>query len=258
MRFNSSESIRGFTLIELLIALLVGSIILLGVSSFLQNSASAHKRVSNLRLLQDDAGYGATLLRQQIAQIGYRSVNRAFIDTRRLPVAELNQQFPAVDGEWLAGQTIKADASSMSYRFSGASTAMATPDGSIQNCVGDSIDEDTIVESVLRLENGLLTCTVNDVTETIMGGLQGSAVEQMQVHIGIDDGNDRSIDRFINATAAADTDFVNAKYIRIRFLLASEDYALDSHQTYMFDGAEQTATDLKLRKEVVIAMGIRN
>ena len=133
-KFTGPET--GFTLLELLLALLVSSIVLLGVSGVLQSSANAHKRVSNTRLLQEDAGYGATLLRQQLAQIGYRSVNRALLDTRRLPVAELHEQFPAVDGKWLDGQTIKGDASSLEYRYSGATNELGNADGSILNCIG--------------------------------------------------------------------------------------------------------------------------
>lgn len=252
------HNILGFTLVELLLAMLVGSIVMLGVSGLLQSSAKAHNRVASARLLYEDTDFGSTMLKQQIGQIGYRGVVNDQLGTRSLPIPDQRQIFPEEAGEWLPGQIVKADGTSLSFRYSGASTELDVADGTILSCTGDSIDSLTVVESTITLQSGVLSCFSQGQNEIIMGGSNGIVIEQMIVEIGVDDDNNYTVDRMVPATTAVATDFLNTKYIRVKLLAASEDRTIDHHQRYIFNGVETTSTDNRIRKEVVVAMAIRN
>lgn len=255
--YRSSNS-KGFTLIELLLALLVGSIVMLGVSGLLQSSAKAHNRVASARLLHEDTDFGSTMLKQQIGQIGYRGLINDLVGSRALPVPDQAFIFPEDAGNWVAGQILKADNTSLTFRYSGASTETDDADGSILSCTGESIDSMTVVETTIRLQDGSVICSSQGLNEIIMGGSNGVLIEQMLIEIGVDDDNNFSIDRMVPASTAVETDFLNARSIRLKLLAASEDRAIDHHQRYIFNGTEITSTDNRIRKEVVIAMAIRN
>ncbi len=255
---NSNHRHSGFTLLEMLIVLVIASIVLLGSTTIVSTSADSRHRVSNIRKLQEEATLLTQLFQHQLSQIAYRSIDDSLISTRHLPVQHQNVVFPAVAGDWEAGQVIKADGASITFRHSGASTIDGEADGTIFSCMGDTVSQDEIVETRFFLIDRQLGCTVADDTQSVSGSTSSTGIDEMLVEIGIDRNNDSSIDEIILATEATDEDFSNTRLLRIRLLLSSEDGALNFNQNYSFNGEDRTSDDFRIYKEVVVASAIRN
>lgn len=84
-------------------------------------------------------------------------------------------------------------------------------------------------------------------------------VEDMQILYGIntDDDAGRAVDDYV--TAAGVSDWAQVVSIRLALLLRSpEDNLARQPQVYRFDGAEQTATDKRLRQEFETTITLRN
>ena len=253
-----SDKESGLTLIELLVAILISSVILLGITTLLASSAQTRNRVSNIHLLQEEATLASQILPQQLAQIGYRGVDTSLLDSRRLPITSLGFAFPEVNGEWAAEQTFKADSTSFSFRYGGASNVDGDPDGTIRTCIGDSVGVEDLAEVRIFLSNGALLCTDGVTTETLIGSANNIMVEQMIIELGVDNTDDRRIDTFKLVGDATDTDLLNTSLVRIRLLLATNDRAIKFNQQYYFNGATITATDNRIRQEIVVAATTRN
>jgi len=133
----------GFTLLELLIAITISTIILLGISTVLIISANNRNQAVGLQQLQKEAITASQILKLQLSQIGYRSVNDSLVASNTVPVKALDKEFPEVVGNWSVGQILKADAvaNSLAFRFGGASDTDGNPDGSIRTCLGDLVGE---------------------------------------------------------------------------------------------------------------------
>lgn len=249
---------RGFTLLELLIALVISSVLLLGISKVLISSAEAQNRVSSIRQLNEDAALLSQFLRLQLAQIAYRPIDMALQDTKQMPIQDTTIKFPAVENEWAVGQVIKADNTSVTFRFSGSDDQDGNPDGSIISCITSPVGEDEIVETQLFLLQGELGCSANSEVEILAGSAARTRVERMLVELGTDSNDDRVVDSMVAAATADESDFINARIVRIRLLLATADRAIKFNQDYSFNNQIFTAPDFRLRKEVVIAMAVRN
>jgi len=254
----TSHRQTGLTLLELLVALGISSIVLLGITTLLASSAEARNRVANSRILHEQATLASQILPQQLAQIGYRAVDTSQLRSRIIPVTDPVQKFPAVDGEWESGQTIKADNTSLNFRFSGSSDISNNPDGTIRTCTGASIGIDDIAKVRLFLENNALRCSDGTTNELLIGSADNLLVEQMLIDFGVDATDDERIDSFISSTDATNEDYLNTSLVRIRLLLATKDRAIRFHQKYYFNGATHTATDKRIRQEVVIVVATKN
>ena len=214
MSKKDKQKSHGFTLLEMLITLVIASIVLLGSTTIVSTSADARHRVSNIRKLQEEATLLSQLFQHQFSQIAYRSVDSTLVDSLQLPVQHQNLVFPAVPGEWDAGQVIKADATSVTFRHSGASTVTGDADGTIYSCLGDAVTEDDIVETRFFLIDRQLGCTVGNDTLSVSGSTAASGIEEILIEIGVDNDGDRSIDEIMLATDATDDDFANTALLR--------------------------------------------
>lgn len=249
---------RGFTLLELLIALLISSILLVSMGTMLQSSGEARNRVSSIRQLHEDTTLLSQLLSQQLAQVAYRPIDQILLDSKKMPVQGHPIKFLTVENEWVAGQVVKADNTSFTFRFSGADDADGNPDGSITSCLAMPVGETDIIDTRLFIRDGQLGCEVNNQVEILAGSSTTTKVEEMFVEIGVDNDDDLILDSMIPAESASETDFLNARLVRLRLLLASADRAIKFNQSYRFRNQNYTSTDFRLRKEVVVAMAIRN
>lgn len=249
---------KGFTLLELLIALVISTIIILGITTVLLSSAEARNRVVGLQQLQEEATVASQLLKQQLSQIGYRGIDLALIDSRVIPVNALDQEFPAVVNSWQAGQIVKADTNSLTYRFAGATDFDGNPDGSIRTCLGGVVGQGEIIESRLFLTDGELRCQVGADTEVLAGDTEDTVVEQLLVEFGIDSNGDLLLDTFKPAATSTQNDLLNVLFVRIRLLVASSNNAASMSSDYRFNGGNFNSSDNRIRREVVVAMDLRN
>ncbi len=249
---------RGFSLIEVMISILIGSLVMAAATGMIRTSALTRGIVSSNAELQQEAFFATHALRQQLAQIGYRSIDRAGIAGRTLPIASPERTFPAVSGVWEEGQTLRAAGNSLWYRFDGASAADGSADGSIYDCLGNALPFGVAYEVQLSLQANQLVCTVGADSLALVGSANGTQVEQLEFSLGVDTDGDNGIDLNVAASAATAAELRDARHIMVRMLLASPDNVLSHNQTYRYQGVDVTATDRRVRNEVVVSVGLRN
>lgn len=246
----------GFTLLELLISMSIGIIIVFSASGLMLTTAESRKAVKHSAELQEEAFFVTHLIKQQLAQAGFRSMNSS-PSYRSIPVPNLYDHFPAVSGSWNDGQLIRIAGNSLFYRYDGASLPDGTPDGSIYDCLGNAIPAGTIIESSISLQGNSLVCTVGTNTALLIDGSLDTRVEQMNIALGVDSNNDGQIDQSIDSSVATTADFEDTRSVTIRLLLSSKDNVIKHNQTYYFNGTT-TATDNRLRVEAVVTAALRH
>lgn len=110
----------------------------------------------------------------------------------------------------------------------------------------------------IALTNGRLICSSDGVQQTLLGSDETLDVDMFTITLGIDDGNDGSIDRYVDSTAATDVDLVAAREIVLRMLLVSNKQLDALNRSYIFDGSEIAYPDNYYRRELLIRTMLRN
>lgn len=248
--------IKGFTLIELLVSLAIGSTVTgAGLSLYLQMSKT--RSVLQVELdLQEHSYFAHETLRQYINQAGYRPLQTALANSPLLPVNDMNQSFPEINGRWASGEFIRAVDSGVLFRFEGASDASGVADGSMVDCEGTSIAEGEIAEVLFSLVDGAMLCTSGGAVVTVIGDDEDIQIEQIAVDWGIDTNNDDSVDEYRAAdlSIAANETLLA---IRVSLLFSSRDEVQNNPVTYSFNGVDYSATDSRLRRESVTTLQIK-
>lgn len=255
---SSPRSTSGFTLIELMISIAIGIIILSSAVGLVYTSAETRSIVKHSAELQEEAFFITHTLKQQLAQTGYRGIIDGNPSSRSVPVATRATSFPSVPGEWETGQVIKTAADSLSYRFDGASQLDGSTDNSVFDCLGIPIPQGSLQVTEISLVDNQLVCTVDTESIVLIGTDQGIEVEALDFTLGINNIDDNGVDQYIDASSATTEDFLNTRHVALKLLLATRDGVTRNNQTYRYNGAETTATDNRLRLEVVVSVAIRN
>ena len=251
-------AMSGFTLIELMISMTIGILVLGAATGLIITAADSRNIVKHMAELQEEAFFVTHTLRQQLAQTGYRGIIPGTPSARSIPIASRTATFPSVSGDWQAGQVIRTDNNTLFYRYDGASHSDGTADGSVYDCLGNAIAQGSSQVAAISMQSNQLRCTVGSDTALLVGGGQNTRVEQLSFALGLDNNNDGGIDQIIDSTAATTTDFMNARHLTVRMLLATRDGIIKHKQTYRYNGIETTASDHRLRTEVVVSVAIRN
>ena len=249
---------KGFTLIELMISLTIGVIVLTSATGLVVSSANARRIVKFSAELQEESFFVTHLLKQQLAQAGYRRIGIASTATRAIPIPNLDDHYPAVTGKWLSGQLINISAGALSFRFDGASHADGTADGSIYDCFGNAVPFGVVIESSIAMQGNSLICSIGTNTTPLIDGTGDTIIEQLVFTLGVDSNNDKNIDSTVDSSVATATDYSNARNLTIRMLLASRVGVIKHNQTYRFNGVDITATDNRLRTEAVVPVALRH
>lgn len=242
-----------------MVAMTIGLIVIGAAISLFRNTLSHQRSVTHNALLQEESFFVSHVLRQQIAQIGYRPINVLKVEGRDLPIEDLSTAFPAVPNSWEEGQTIKLEENSLSYRYYGSSNGSAAADSSVFDCFGNPVANGVVQINVISLTDNQLVCgTGGTVTAVIAGAQESIVIEQFVFELGVDDDDDAEIDRNIDAALATSADFINAKQITVRLLLTTTNNTAADITPYTFNGEEFTPTDRKLRTETEVSMALRN
>lgn len=259
--FHSSSSrtiCSGFTLIELLVAMVIGTIVSGAAISLFKTSIARHQSTTYLSQLQEESFLISHVLKQQMAQIGYRPIIDARLNGRLMPIDDRQRAFPEIENVWDSGQTIKLTDSVLSYRYHGASKDDLTADFSIFDCLGNPVAEGAIQVNQLSLQDNQLICETDNDASAILGESEHVWVENIAYEISVDDDSDHVVDRTIDASVATNSDFTNTQQLTIRLLLATPDKIASDNLTYYFNGEEFTSTDRRLRLESEISFALRN
>lgn len=249
---------RGFTLIELMISLTIGVLVVSAAIALGTTAANSRKIVKHMAELQEEAFFVTHTIRQQLAQTGFRGIVPGNPSARSIPIASRTTVYPEVSGEWKSEQVIRITNNTLFYRFDGASFSDGTPDGSVYDCLGNLLPQGSLPVSALSMQNNQLVCTVGADSALLIGGGQGIRVEQLGFSLGVDNNNDGGVDQIIDSSAATTNDFINTRHLSVRMLLATRDGIIRHNQTYQYNGVQTTATDHRLRTEVVVSVAIRN
>ena len=252
------SGMSGFTLIELMISLTIGALVLAAATGLMVTAAEARNSVKHTTELQEEAFFISHVLKQQLAQIGFRNIGPLSGITRAMPIASKNTAYPFESGEWENGQVIKLDSNGFSYRFEGASLASGVADGSVYDCLGTAVPAGTSVVATVELQSDQLLCTVGTNNAILIPGGTGVSIEQLIIQLGVDTANSGTIDRVVDSTTATTSDYLNARHVTIRMLLASRDNIVKYNKDYHFNGTDLTASDKRLRTEAVVSVALRN
>ena len=248
---------NGFTLIELMISLAIGSIV---ISAGLTLYAQMSKSTSLVRaesLLQENAYFIRQVIQQYINQAGYRPAKKTTLIATLLPIDYKEKAFPEVTGKWKSGEYIHTDDDGLSIRFMGASNDTGSADGSIVNCQRAAIDESTVVELSIKVENGTLLCNSAGADVVLVDEKDGLNIEQYVISFGVDTNNDQNVDKYMDATSATSMDDPILA-IRWSFLLSSLNNVLSESADYTFNGSAYTSSDKRLRHETSIWLDLKN
>jgi len=255
---NGKIFVEGFTLLELLIYMVIGTIIMSAGIMIFKNSAAQRHSVARAAELHQESFLASSILSQQFGQIGYRQIDETLVSGRAIPLATLDSGFPEVSGKWVAGQIINGTADSIIYRFQGASNADLSADNTIFDCSGLPVSAGTTNETLLTYQNNQLHCTTGGQTNILIGINDSVEVEQLIFVLGVDNNNDGAVDKQVPSVTASNSDFINARQITARLLLASVDNAaLDVHP-YQFNNQDILPSDRKLRFETEVTVTLRN
>jgi len=252
------EKHDGFTLIELLVAMAIGTIVTGAAISLYRTSIAQNQSVIYSSQLQEESFFISHVLKQQMAQIGYRPIHKAKLTGRTMPIDDLQTAFPEVANSWEMGQTIKVTGNVLSYRFHGASADDLSPDFSIFDCLGNPVAQGNVQVNQLSLQDNQLICITDNDSSVILGASDNIQVENVAYEIGIDDNADQVVDRTMDASTATNLDFINTEQLIVRLLLATPDGVTSDKQVYYFDGQELMPSDRRLRLESEISLTLRN
>ena len=255
-RLRSGES--GFTLIELMISITIGLIVVSIASSALQQAIRGNLRIKDTAMMQESVYFTSHMVEQHLRQTGYKPVNNSLITGRRIPIPRNDEVFPEVGGEWLEGHYLKADTDSISVRFQGSSNNAGEVDGSIIDCGGNAIDADTVTDVSISIVDQKLVCTSNGVQYVIVGGENSVSVDELLISLGIDEGDNGSIDRYVDSSVATTAEMADTREILLRILLVSHRNLDAITRTYKFNNSEIDYPDNRYRREVIIRTVIRN
>ncbi len=253
-----SKRVKGFTLVELLVAMATGMIIISVASSVLQNTVKESVKIKDAAMLQETSFFMSHLLEQHLRQAGYRGIDNSLIVGRRIPIVSNADAFPEVAGQWLEGQYLKSAADTLSIRFNGSSNSAGNADGSLIDCHGESVAAGVVEVVTLTLAAGQLLCTSGGVQTVLVGSDDTVDVVQFLIRLGIDDGQDGSIDRYVDSASLTNADLKAIREVVLRLLLVSNQSLNASGRTYDFDNAQISYTDDRFRREVVVRVALRN
>ncbi|MDF3931616.1 PilW family protein [Pseudomonas citronellolis] len=173
---------RGLSLVELMVALVIGSLLILGATQLYLNN-KAHFRFQQGQLVNQENGrYAFLLLDQQLARTGYRY----------LPQDSLESAFPSLGSSngcpaFSAGQTFQltSDGNGICLRYQGASDETTQSSGSTgvrdqYDCQGNFIPRGASILTRISYvagstpDTGSLTCSAQGATaQTLITGLAG-------------------------------------------------------------------------------------
>ncbi|MEW6132413.1 MAG: PilW family protein [Pseudomonadota bacterium] len=253
MKKKTSFRQQGFNLVELLVAMAIGLLVLLAVSSVFVSTRSTGRGQDAVSRLQENLRFSFDAVGGAVRRAGYRYDPFAGYAPPGGFAAD------TLDGiSFTAGQYIGGTASKLVVRYWGAS------DGLSRDCTGAAVPAgsagigNTPHWESWYVSGGNLVCKVktNPNAATIIEG-----VEQIRFEYGENTGgagdSTRGVDVY-HTNPASVSDWTDIAAVRMEILLASADNAVTSAQKYTFNGIETTPTDLRLRRVYTATFNVRN
>jgi type IV pilus assembly protein PilW len=244
---------RGLSLVELMVAVGMGLLILLAVSSVFLSTVKTDKTQEALSRIQENASYVAEVVGGAARRAGFRANPQMAL----AQCDDANVGFPAatVGGfSFLGCEFIRANTSnavdSFAIRYQGAM------DGLSRDCTGAAVAAGALTTEIWDLSGGNLRCAVNGGSANTMVENIGNIRFEYGINTqGVAD-RQRGVDAYVSPASVPD--WINVAALRMEVMLQSARDVNTQVQPYRFNGVTVTPADLKLRKTYVTTFRVRN
>jgi type IV pilus assembly protein PilW len=267
---NKTYSLKqqGFSLIEVMVAMAIGIILLGAVSYLFIGGQRLNRTQDDVSRIQENGRIAQDILGKAIRLAGSRTQTQ--IEEERYfsvdPNDALKTDRPLTNGTTTVINPIDitnnagAGADSFTVRYHAQL-------GGERDCSGTTVAADSMIVQTYSINtSSQLVCT-SGVTTTVLV----EDVVDMQITVGIDTGGpagiepDGNLDSYVTANSIAARDYSLKPWsspiaaMRLSLLIRSANTkAATNFQTYTFNGATVTATDLRLYQAYTATYNLRN
>lgn len=236
----------GISVVEIMIGLVLGLVIVAGMSSMVLGGRQSSRVERSLMDMQSIGRTAVQVISAELRKAGYRN-------DRGPSVADL---FPAAAAPFTtAGAVVSGLATNdgLLLRYQGSGDAWTA------DCLGNAIGANQMVWQTLWLQNGALNCRTRNLTlNTDQTLALIPQVEAVSITYGIDTDADGFPDDYRLAGAVANWSQVASVNVQLR-VVSAEDGLADNPQPYAgFDGAALTPNDRRLRRTYSAVIALRN
>lgn len=249
----------GFSLIETMIAILISTIMLAGLVQIFWTSKVVSQVENNYIDIQENARFAVSYLSRIVRLAGYRSTPASGISYTDIDALFPNSA-PYITGTNGTGTN---GSDTLTIRYQGSGNGTGTPDGTVRDCLNNSVDANTVVTNTFSINaNNELQCqainpnaTTTNSTQTLIAN-----VENMQILYGEDLDGNGTADRYVYAGYPT-LDLSRVVSLRINLLFRSNDSVdlTPTPITYYLNGATYTPTDGSfLRQPLTFTVVLRN
>ena len=219
---------QGVTLIELMIASAIGLLIALVVTQAYVNGTAAQRAQSDTTRLQESARFAFFSLSHGLRKAGYRNPKAPgveFCGANTLRLAGKNDATgltPTTAGLTGSGVTIlSSDVIRVRYFGDGLVSSPFTADGSVIDCLGNSVASNTLVEDTYFIaadttndnEPALFCYSSNSSASGNVPIIPG--IERMQILYGEDSTKKGTVSRYVRAGSVSDMNDVRSLMISV-------------------------------------------
>lgn len=282
------KPMRGFTLIEMMIAVTLSLVVALVITKIYLSGLSSQQAQSDQGQVQESSRSAFDLLARSIKKAGYKNPTTMvpgsnFCNTTNLRLRAANDPAglkPSTADLSGTDVTIANSSDILRVRYYGetASLPAFTADGTITDCLGNSVAANTLVEDTLFVaadanndNEPTLFCYTSNATASGNVALV-AGIESMQLMFGDDSNADGTVERYVNATGVSN--FNNVRSVMISLVTRTKGTSSAVNKTARtidhFGSAYTTAagsvtgsafttpTDGRIRQHVNMTIALRN
>lgn len=235
--FHNRE--QGLSLVELMVALSIGLLLTLSVSTLLSGSLQIFRLQGESARIQESGRFLMDTLGRQITQAGYVAISSDYSDTK------LEFVGTPISGEHGVVATRTGE------RKNGSDYLAVSFDASI-DCQGNAAAGGTVRNEFFLNANDELVCASGGGAAEVLA----DGVESFQVLYGVDADGDNSVERY----AAQPGDWSQVRTVRVCTVVRAFSRGTSSAAQQYQDcsGVTQTAPDTRLRRVLAATFQLRN
>jgi len=214
---------KGFSLIELLVALAIGLLVTLVVTQAYLSGLGAQRAQTDVGRAQESSRFAFDLLARSLRKAGYKNPKApgtGFCDSSNVPRIIVSNDASAISASTFGtSATIvnSSDVIQVRYFGEGLATTPFTTDGTMRDCLGNTIASNTLVSDTFFIaadttnnNEPALFCYSSNATGSGNVALV-PGVESMQLLYGEDTDGDGAVNRYVPGSAITNTNANNVR-----------------------------------------------
>ena len=217
---------KGFSLIELLVALAIGLLVTLVVTQAYLSGLGAQRAQTDVGRAQESSRFAFDLLARSLRKAGYKNPKApgtGFCDSSNVPRIIVSNDASAISASTFGtSATIvnSSDVIQVRYFGEGLATTPFTTDGTMRDCLGNTIASNTLVSDTFFIaadtnnnNEPALFCYYQQ-RPTVIRWKPGAlvpGVESMQLLYGEDTDGDGAINRYVPGSAITNANANNVR-----------------------------------------------